>query len=210
MSVNFNNIIALCNQYNIINTQGKYSAGALICPNQYFGIYQQNQVTMSRNSINRTTGSIQNKSTIIVVLAESPHVDEYNFTGNNQVVALGPLMKYDNVIQTKLKNFVGSLSVADVYLFNAIQYQCSFGNTLYGKNNSNKNKNNVFSLTWNTESAMVDLIKNIQSLLVADEKLIVLNACTNALKACCNSYALKSMLNNPMINIIDVPHVSHW
>ena len=114
-------------------------------------------------------------------------------------------------IQNKLHNYISSLcSSADIYVFNAIPYQCSFGNILYGKGNYNKEKNQVFSLTWNTEPAFDDLIDELKSLVMRGERLIIINSCTNTLKACCDSNSIKIKMNYCNLDVVDAPHVSHW
>lgn len=84
-------------------------------------------------------------------------MDEYTFNNGN-ILSKGPLIKYDNKICSNLVLYLSDVSSANIYLFNLIiRYQCSFGNSLYGKNNYNKQKNDLFSLMWNLEPALSDL-----------------------------------------------------
>ena len=210
MSINFQRIINICIKKNLMPTTSPEFAGTTKCDNCFFGSLKGNKITAQRSSINRNKIN-QNNSTIVIILAESPHVDEYTFNNGN-ILSNGPLIKYDNKICSNLGLYLSGVSSADVYLFNSIPYQCSFGNSLYGKNNYNKQKNDVFSLTWNLELALSDLVFEIKNLIKNDERLIILNSCTEKLKPCCNSHVLKEQIesNGIQVQVINTPHVSHW
>lgn len=140
-------------------------------------------------------------------------MDEYTFNNGN-ILSKGPLIKYDNKICSNLVLYLSDVSSANIYLFNLIiRYQCSFGNSLYGKNNYNKQKKWSFfvdvesraSIKWFVFFEIKNLIKN-------NEMLIILNSCTEKLKSCCNSHVLKEQIESYRIQvqIINTSHISHW
>ena len=210
MPVNFQNIINNCINLGYIVpghngvSNGKF-AGSTKLPNCYFGEYDTNKSCfnyVTRSTIDR---SIQTNP-VIVILAESPHKDEYSYN-NGAVTPKYPLYKSKSKIKNHLKNYLPSnLSGRyDVYLVNAIQYQCSFGLSL---RTYRKQKNNVFALTWNIEPALDDLVCELAQL-IKDERDLILNCCIKDLKKhLCMTDILKIKFST--VNILDYPHPSKW
>ena len=208
MLINFQNVVNFFGSSGVTPKSMSTFASDIMCPNQYFGKYTSGTVSVARASINRCISGNQSDTNIVVILAESPHIDEYNFD-KGIVTPKGPLWKYDNVIKLKIATYIPKVfSSADIYLFNAIPYQCSFGNNLYGKNNFNKQKNDIFAFTWNTEPALDNLVKNINDLIAKECPLVIINSCTAKLKPCCNSLVLQKRIVGAQV--VDAPHVSHW
>ena len=181
-----------------------FAANTLL-PNCYFGEYDssnQSFITVNPSSINR---NIQTNP-VIVILAESPHKYEYTYQ-NGVVTPRVPLFKSRSKINKYLKNYLPATTAGryDVYLVNAIQYQCSFGlNLKYYR----QQKNNVFALTWNMEPALNDLICELKNLIQSDQD-IILNCCTKELrKFLCMTEIFK--LYFPQSNISEAPHPSTW
>lgn len=210
MPVNFQNIINYSNTlgytvpgYNGV-PNGKF-AGSTKIPNCYFGEYDATASYFNRITCSTIDRSKQTNP-VIVILAESPHKDEYNYS-KGFVTPKFPLVKSKRKIQKHLKNYLpSSLSGKyDVYLVNAIQYQCSFGLDL---KNYRMQKNNVFALTWNMEPALNDLICELKNL-IRSEQDIILNCCTKELrKFLCMTEILKLYFSQS--NISEAPHPSTW
>ncbi|MDY5727941.1 MAG: hypothetical protein SPK49_04905 [Erysipelotrichaceae bacterium] len=214
MPINFVSVINKSKSLNYLFHQTNY-AGALRCDNQYRGTlnFNNHTYTQNRSPINR---SIQ-KNNCLIVIGESPHISEYNFL-TKPITVNGPMFSYDSkisgLLSGQLKTISGAIPTSgiwDIYLVNAIPYQCSFGMKLRGKGkNYSKQKNNVFSIAWNTEPCLIELIKELKTICcnLDDDKIIILNACTNTLKSCCNTEALKTLLS--LNSIYDEKHISTW
>ena len=210
MPVNFQNIINYSNTlgYTVPGHNGvpvvNFAANTML-PNCYFGEYDatnQQFNAVKQSPINRN----EQTNPVIVILAESPHKDEYTYSGG-VVTPIVPLFKSKSKIKNFLKNYLPAKTrgIYDVYLVNAIQYQCSFGLTL---KKHRKQKNNVFALTWNMEPALNDLICELKNL-IRSEQDIILNCCTKELrKFLCMTEILKLYFSQS--NISEAPHPSTW
>lgn len=213
MPMNFNNVVNKSQNFNYLFHQ-TYFAGAVKCDNQFWGIldFDNGLANQNRGPINR---NIQ-KNNCLIIIGESPHKNEYNFS-TNPITVNGPMFSYNkkisSLINCQLRTISGAIptsGVWDVYLVNAIPYQCSFGMKLRGKGNYSKQKNNVFSIAWNTEPCLKELINEIQMIInnLEEDKICILNACTVVLKSCCNTETLKTLLG--INSIYDENHISSW
>ena len=210
MPVNFQNIINHCKTLHYVvpghtGVPNVKFAGSTKMPNCYFGEYD-----VTASYFNRITCSTIDRSKqtnpVIVILAESPHKDEFNYNSGG-ATPKHPLVKSKSKIQKNLKNYLPSNlnGKYDVYLVNAIQYQCSFGLDL---KKYRMQKNNVFALTWNIEPALDDLVCELTQL-IQDGQGLILNCCIKELKKhLCMTDILKIKFST--VNILDCPHPSKW
>lgn len=219
MPINFQNVINLAGQKGFAFSKQSF-AGNIRCDNQYWGSINFNNKThnMNRSPINRQQ---QTNTNILIIIGESPHTHEFNFlnNGNNGVTANGPMMKYNTKISGlsnqphNLRNVpIPNSGVWDVYLLNAIPYQCSFWLKLRGNGNHKKQKEEVFSIAWNIEPCLDELIDEINKIIVFANKnynVIIINSCTKSLKTLCNSSVLEYKLNFKY-NVYDEYHISKW
>lgn len=120
------------------------------------------------------------KSPIVVIL-ESPHVDEFDASGTPKGPAQGKTgNRFDKYFEqlinsSSVSNVIGTESHA-VVLVNSVQYQCSLGKQpLKGKNRSDCDKNwkSCFNAGGNT-----DLVNRLNAL----KPVAVINLCTASLK----------------------------
>ena len=144
---------------------------------------QRYDIIYSQNS------SFKNTNKKIILLLESPHVDELN---NN-------LNSFNNLN-------LGNNMMFDIYIVNAIQYQCSLGISPINKHI----RNYVFQGMWNfnNNSFKDDLIDRIDYL----DPYLIINACTiNLQKTCCNKSTIMSCVKNKNIAFFEAnKHISVW
>ena len=157
-----NNYLSNFNFKNIDNA----AINLLTCPDQYISSY-----TIGMTSLTRTYDSIsynfdkkgnptcdnKRKNTIAIIL-ESPHTAEFEII-NSVLVPKGPLVakwndfsnNFDLAIQhSKIKSMLISGVNYELAFVNMVQYQCSLGNSLSGKNSYQKEKKqNVLNCWYN-------------------------------------------------------------
>lgn len=177
-----------------------------------------NNAAHSRRDINYSQYSKGNNKTIVILL-ESPHIDEFNIQGQTYTTApawgkTGTMInKYFIIalnnsiraIQNNCQNFLTNITTYDVLLVNAIQYQCSLG--MRPINIGIRNK--VFACLWNktSDSFRQDLIERLN---ILNPDLIV-NACTSELKKrFCNNNAIMPGLANWNVMMNASSHPSVW
>ena len=107
----------------------------------------------------------------IVIVLESPHKDEYSYAGGVSTPK-GPLVGSWNIFQLQFHRAIQSsalwttVSIAKVYniaFVNAVQYQCSLGKPLSGKNSYANQKNLNVKNSW-SQAFDVDLEKRLTAL----------------------------------------------
>lgn len=158
----------------------------------------------------------------IVVLLESPHKTEY--LAETKTHILGPAMgaSGDRFNSQCIKVFNNNLStvqtalgicasanipkIYDVYFVNAIQYQCSLGETKI----KTELRDFIFESLWNSkgDSFKKDLIQRLNLL----KPRLIINACTSELKkTCCNQTTITSGLNGFTYSFLTASsHISAW
>ncbi len=138
----------------------------LTCPDQYVSSYVMGMtsLTENRDSISYNYDKKRNptcdnkrKNTIAIIL-ESPHINEYNNV-NGVLAPKGPLCgkwnDFANHFYTAIQgsSVISSIQTNVIYniaFVNMVQYQCSLGNPLSGKNSYQKEKNqNVINCWYN-------------------------------------------------------------
>lgn len=136
----------------------------LPCPDQYVTTYNNEKLTSrTYDSIEYNYDTQGNhcctnlKQHIIAILLESPHKDEYEMI-NGVLSPKGPLVGKWNTFfsifpetikQSKIYKKINTQLVYNIVFVNAIQYQCSLGKELRGKNSYQKQKNmNVINCWW--------------------------------------------------------------
>ena len=177
-----------------------------------------NHTAQSRRNIDYSQYSKGNNKTIVILL-ESPHIDEFNIQGQTYTTApawgkTGTMInKYFilalnnsiSAIQNNCPNFLTNITTYDVLLVNAIQYQCSLG--MRPINIGIRNK--VFACLWNktSDSFRQDLIERLK-ILNPD---LIINACTSELKKrFCNNKAIIPSLANCNVMMNASSHPSVW
>ena len=172
---------------------------------------QRYDIIYSQNS------SFKNTNKKIILLLESPHVDEFNIKNQNYTTA--PIWgksgdrfnsQFINVLNNNLNSFnnlnLGNNMMFDIYIVNAIQYQCSLGISPINKHI----RNYVFQGMWNfnNNSFKDDLIDRIDYL----DPYLIINACTiNLQKTCCNKSTIMSCVKNKNIAFFEAnKHISVW
>lgn len=158
----------------------------------------------------------------IVVLLESPHKTEYLAEGKTHI--LGPAMGasgdrfnsqcikvFNNnlpIMKTALGIGVSTVfpKIFDVYFVNAIQYQCSLGETKVKP----ELRDFIFESLWECKSGSFkeDLIERLNLL----KPRLIINACTSELKKiCCNQATITTGLNGFIYSFLTASaHVSAW
>lgn len=148
----------------------------LTCPDQYVSSYvmgmtslTENRDSISYNFDKKGNPTCDNKrENTIAIILESPHTDEFEII-NSAFVPKGPLVakwndfsnNFDIAIQhSKIKSvLIGGMNY-ELAFVNMVQYQCSLGNSLSGKNSYQKEKNqNVINCWYNGFN--VDLEKRL-------------------------------------------------
>lgn len=111
------------------------------CPDELMGVFDFNSKSWVKANQNKRSQNvtkpqtlinplkIQANSNSILIVLESPHIDEYDIKTHYPIAPLnGSRTKFSNnfykYINTKLPLLSGQFNV---YLINAIQYQCSLG-----------------------------------------------------------------------------------
>lgn len=119
----------------------------------------------------------------LIIVLESPHVDEFEFCDNFQAhSAIGPAngktgVNIRNFLQNATQEF-SALNFAELndrfalILMNSIQYQCSLGNQL-NNTPSRRNRDMVFRACW--VRAKQDFCERLSRYLT--ERTLVINAC---------------------------------
>jgi hypothetical protein len=160
------------------------------------------------------TSSVRPK---IVVLLESPHIEEFNVSGqpyksapawgktgdrfNNQFIKV-----LNNNIKIILSKYSLQKQTFDVYIVNAIQYQCSLGISPINQGV----RNGVFAYLWNlsVNSFCDDLIERLNFI----NPDLLINACTAKLKyKYCNVSTISHLMINKNIAFYTASsHMSMW
>jgi hypothetical protein len=129
--------------------------------------------------------SEQPKAPVLLLLLESPHVDEYRFPagklkpvapaqGTSPGSAGGAIQRYLYIVVGKLGLSAGSYRVV---IANPVQYQCSLGHW-YGRLYPNI-RDHVWMQIWSLEFIQREFVARLAAYAPA----VVLNCCTDALKA---------------------------
>lgn len=169
-----------------------------------------------RQDINYSNGTLQTNNKKFVVLLESPHIDEYLPVGQSYKTApawgsTGDRFNscFIKVLNDNLKVISNKFSFSgnqdfDVYLVNAIQYQCSLGLSPLEP----QLRDYVFQRLWNQQpnSFLQDLADRL-NIINPD---IIVNACTiNLQRKCCNS--ILPLLTNQRVSFYSSnQHMSVW
>ena len=171
-----------------------------------------------RVDVNYSASKIKSSKAKIVVLLESPHLEEFKVVGYpyNTAPAWGNTgdrfdSQFIKVLNRHIKN-IGSKYLLknrqafDVYIVNAIQYQCSLGISPINPSV----RNGLFSYLWNLQpdSFYQDLIDRLNFI----RPDIIINACTAKLKnRHCNANSIMPLLNNKNIAFFTASsHMSVW
>ncbi len=123
---------------------------------------------------------------IILIILESPHIDEYKIDSEGNFIAIGPangatgrsLRAHLNTATLDIAKQIHSKIHRRYHLFlmNAIPYQCSLGYTLKGQ--KRKDRDSVFMSCWNhAKNDFTDRLRRY-----ANEKTIIINACTKGIE----------------------------
>ena len=195
----------------------------LICPDQYVSIYNLGQAVQTRtyDSISYnydTKGSpicANKRQNTIAIILESPHADEYEFV-NGVLVPNGPLCGkwndfaslFDSAIKSSILNSLIQNSITyNIAFVNAVQYQCSLGKPLSGKNSYQNQKNKNVINCW-YQGFNLDLK---QRLIALNPTIIINLSGKNA--SICNQ--ITNMISNPNNGLKAIPytigiHPSVW
>lgn len=174
---------------------------------------------LTRKVVNYSKPTLANNRKIVVLL-ESPHIDEYNVSNQsyNTAPAWGSTgnrfnSQFIKVINNNIANgniaantFISNTDY-DVYFVNAIQYQCSLGRKPINK----KIRDTLFEILWNIQpnSFKDDLFERL-SLIKPD---VVINACTVNVKNSClnNNGAIRNFVTSIGAKYLDSSsHMSCW
>ena len=171
----------------------------------------------------KNSNSIPKKHLRMVVLLESPHVDEFAVTGQSYSTApawgrtgdrfdsyflkvLNNPNNFSNIV-SKLVGMPQGNVIFDIYFINAIQFQCSLGLNL---KIANTLRDNIFFGLWNSNpnSFKQDLIDRLDFI----DPYIIINACTiNLQRLCVNASSLCPYLKNKnVIFLSSNEHRSCW
>ena len=154
----------------------------LVCPDQYVATYNpgnfvnpvSNRTYIDIDYVYSTSGKpvcTNLLSDTIAIILESPHRDEYWYPGGVQTPK-GPLvgswnvfqLQFHRAIQTSALNAtISSSKVYNIAFVNAVQYQCSLGKPLSGKNSYANQKNLNVKNSW-SQAFAVDLEKRLTAL----------------------------------------------
>lgn len=168
----------------IINPVPGISVNPNPCPDQLVGTLKNGVFAPSARTnidyLNSNTIS-NNLTNPIVIILESPHKDEYN---TNTLQALGPAMGktgiafnqyFDSLIVASKNIALSPQHNHDILFVNAIQYQCSLGKKLNGKDSyENKKQRDQNWLTCFNNSESNDLEKRIAAI----KPYAIINLCT--------------------------------
>lgn len=201
-----------------------FSNGSFVHNNNLFNLQtKKNTNGQHRLPLDYITPQIphNNNNIKMVVILESPHIDEYQANGqhNNTAPAWGrtgyrfntwfkqALQNNLTNIQTKAGNLLNNNQIFDVYIVNAIQYQCSRGLSLK-KYKNKKRRDKSFNYLWTRRGYNVDLCDRLN--IIKPE--IVINACTiNLTRKCVNYNSLRTTLRqNNCVYFEADRHMSCW
>ena len=183
--------------------------------------HKNNQNGQTRFDVNYSQQPPNIKATNpkMVVLLESPHIEEFNAGqyANGTAPAWGNTGKnfddwFIKVLNLNINNVLNSFlpnnnQDIDVYLVNAIQYQCSLGK-LNGNRGSGR-RDAVFFNLWNKQpdSFLQDLADRLNFI----NPNVIINACTkNLQRFCCNGNSIAPLLNRPIPFLAANHHMSVW
>ncbi|MFY9183211.1 MAG: hypothetical protein WBJ45_11735 [Limnohabitans sp.] len=171
---------------------GLHTSNVIRCPDQWVGdvVYSPDGFSYLGNSPNdftwrknlsKASSYFKNKFSLLIIL-ESPHVDEYKMNSDGSISAIGPA---NGQTGRSLRTYLDTATVEiakqinfktpekfNLLLMNAVPYQCSLGKRLKGQNS--RDRDAVFLNCWNY--AKEDFIERLMR--YANEKTIVINACT--------------------------------
>lgn len=180
---------------------------------------KNNSAPQQRKEVDYVKFQSNSNNRKIVVLIESPHIDEFTNLGNvNSGPALGKsgdnfdknVFNVFNGINNK-NNLISFLNLNsqqetfDVYFVNAIQYQCSLGISPINEGL----RNFIFYSLWNQHynSYKDDLIDRL-NILNPD---LIINAPTKEIKKnCCNQNSFSSFLKNNPKFLTASNHILYW
>lgn len=176
----------------------------------------------TRQDVNYSSSTLSSTTNLkLAVLLESPHIDEFNIQGKTYTTApawgrTGDRFntQFIKVLNkpSNLSKILSSLNISkkvrkniDVYIVNAIQYQCSLGFSPINK----VLRDFIFQNLWNAvpNSFLDDLVERL-NFLSPD---IIINACTISLqKLCCNYSNIAPKLNKKIPILHSNCHMSAW
>lgn len=213
IDMNFDNVIS---NFKIANKSKTKYAGNVKCEDAVWGKIKKGIISQyNRNDIDGKTFPQKKLSckNVLIIVAESPHTAEYKFH-LGKIEYKSPLHRCDKRILKHLKALLGvwidKKKNYDVILINAIQYQCSFGLPLWKCPKNQKQKNDVFRFSWHQENGEKDLLSRVTTLIKKKNEVIILNACTKALKPECNASIFNKGNYSAAIKIYDEKHPSKW
>ena len=195
---------------------GKKFAKSIKCEDYLWGTMLEGEVNCHPREEERTFDIKDlEKDNVLVIIAESPHKDEFSFDKQGSVLSFkSPLHRCDKRIKKHLENNLTTYGVkklmCDVVLVNAIQYQCSFGLGLWGHPDNQKQRDEVFEWTWCNQPAEKDLRDRIAKIISGKTSVIILNCCTKNLKKYCNASLFQKTNSNQNFLVFDEPHPSTW
>ena len=182
-----------------------------------FSLTRKIHVGQRRNDVNYSTLPTISKNKAIVVLLESPHVDEFQVVQQTYLTApaWGSTGNRFNTQFIKVLNRHIALINSqfplrakedfDVYIINAIQYQCSLGIRPINKTR----RDYVFSQLWNQfpDSFEQDLIDRLNFV----NPDLIINACTiNLQRKRCNKAKILPLLARQVSFLESSEHMSAW
>ena len=178
--------------FNAVSRIGLRADNVSRCPDQWVGrvLYSPhgfcylgnafNDFTWRRN-LSEIPSDIKNIFNLLIIL-ESPHVDEYKMDSDGGFSAIGPangqtgrnLRAYLDTATVEITRQINFKNPKEfnLFLMNAVPYQCSLGEKLKGQNS--KNRDAIFLNCW--KYAKEDFIERLTR--YTNEKTIVINACT--------------------------------
>lgn len=211
MSVDFNNTLK---QFRGLN-KGKRFAGATKCDDYYWGTLNRGKVQQNPIKVSSifNPNDLKNNN-VIVVVAESPHKDEYIFQKGTCISFKRPLSRCDKRINKYFTNntnsWINNTLDYDIILVNAIQYQCSFGLSLRNNRVNTNQKTNIFNWTWQNEPAEKDLITRIDKIVNGKNEVIIFNSCGKVFKKYCNVTIYNKLKSSLSLKVYDEKHPSCW
>ncbi|MBO7086182.1 MAG: hypothetical protein J6W25_03600 [Bacilli bacterium] len=189
-----NNFIPDFNFINIDNA----AKNLICCPDQFVAeiknmklsnrIYETISYYYDEKGVPKYSSEYKSDNKIIAVVLESPHIDEYQYI-NGVVVPKGPLIgswklfkeNFAGLLYKEFQNLDKSQDYVICFI-NAIQYQCSLGKPLTGKNSYSLEKNrNVINawysgfnndLVYRLKATNPDIIINLSGISMKISKLI--------------------------------------
>lgn len=213
----------ITHSFNFQAVTGKTPLNILPCPDQIFGVYKNGiyRPLMERRaeyhidylSTAKASCKYKRPKSPIVVILESPHIDEYcKCCGDPIGPAQGSTGNlFDGHFSETIKHSSIYPSICNgihaVVFVNAVQYQCSLGKPLFGK--KNKTNRDVRDRNWlkcMRNGCSSDLVKRIDAL----SPYAIINLCTDGDHHLRNEVELLVKQNFRSIYYTQGNHPSSW